>query len=193
MTKEGAVSSHHQVSVKFCIRVRANVTDAIDPNRDTRTEIAVLNIKMQKADGLKARFSFSILVTKTDFALLWHTGENEYRQKAFLFDAQKCLCRYPGGFQRRSGEACLWHTILLARSSVLYLLFRRAGKGVMSPSGRHTFARQKRQTNTTKDKLLFVRCFVIECGRERKVPAHAWRNKGYIKALVFPQEPLPKQ
>jgi len=30
------------------------------------------------------------------------------------------------------GEACLWHTILLARSSVLYLLFREAGKGVMS-------------------------------------------------------------
>ena len=59
------------------------MTDAIDPNRDTRTEIAVLNIKMQKADGLKARFSFSTLVTKTDFAFLWHTGENEYRQKAF--------------------------------------------------------------------------------------------------------------
>ena len=28
-----------------------------------------------------------------------------------------------------SGKACLWHTILLARSSVLYLLFREAGKG----------------------------------------------------------------
>ena len=41
--------------------------------------------------------------------------------------------RYPGGFQRRDGEACIWHTILLARSSVLYLLFREAGKGVMSP------------------------------------------------------------
>ncbi len=32
-----------------------------------------------------------------------------------------------------AGEACLWHTILHARSSVLYLLFREAGKGVMSP------------------------------------------------------------
>ena len=29
-------------------------------------------------------------------------------------------------------EACLWHTILLARSSVLYLLFREADKGVVS-------------------------------------------------------------
>jgi len=45
----------------------------------------------------------------------------------------KWCCRYPGGFQRRGGEACLWHTILLARSSVLYLLFREAGKGVVSP------------------------------------------------------------
>ena len=33
-----------------------------------------------------------------------HTEGNEYRQKAFLFDAQKCLCRYPGGFQRRDGR-----------------------------------------------------------------------------------------
>ena len=47
--------------------------------------------------------------------------------------AEKWCCRYPGGFQRRAGVACLWHTILLARSSVLYLLFREAGKGVMSP------------------------------------------------------------
>ena len=104
MTKEGAVSSHHQVSVKFCIRVRANVTDAIDPNRDTRTEIVVLNIKMQKADGLKARFSFSILATKIDFVFLWHTGENEYRQKAFRSRAEKWCCRYPGDFQRRAGR-----------------------------------------------------------------------------------------
>ena len=39
-----------------------------------------------------------------------------------------------GRFPKEGGEACLWHTILLARSSVLYLLFREAGKGVMSPS-----------------------------------------------------------
>lgn len=32
----------------------------------------------------------------------------------------------------REGRACLWHTILLARSSVLYLLFRWAGKEVLS-------------------------------------------------------------
>ena len=79
-------------------------------------------------------FSFSTLVTKTVSAFLWQTGENEYRQKAFRSYAGKWRCRYPGGFQRRAGEACLWHTILLARSSVLYLLFREAGKGVMSPS-----------------------------------------------------------
>ena len=54
--------------------------------------------------------------------------------KTFRSHAEKWCCRYPGGFQRRGGEACLWHTILLARSSVLYLLFREAGKGVMSPS-----------------------------------------------------------
>ena len=35
--------------------------------------------------------------------------------------------------KKHFGEACLWHTILLARSSVLYLLFREAGKGVVSP------------------------------------------------------------
>lgn len=138
-------------------------------------------------------FSFSTLVTKTVSAFLWQTGENEYRQKAFRSYAGKWRCRYPGGFQRRAGEACLWHTILLARSSVLYLLFREAGKGVMSPFGQHTFARQKRRTKTAKDRQLFVRRFVIECGRERQVCAHARRNKGYIKALVFPQEPLPKQ
>ena len=69
-------------------------------------------------------FSFSTLVTKTVSAFLWQTGENEYRQKAFRSYAGKWRCRYPGGFQRRAGEACLWHTILLARSSVLYLLFR---------------------------------------------------------------------
>lgn len=40
----------------------------------------------------------------------------------------------PGRFPKEGWEACLWHTILLARSSVLYLLFRKAGKGVMSPS-----------------------------------------------------------
>ena len=50
--------------------------------------------------------------------------ENEYRQKTFRSRAEKWCCRYPGGFQRRAGEACLWHTILLARSSVLYLLLR---------------------------------------------------------------------
>ena len=38
---------------------------------------------MQKADGLKARFSFSILVTKTDFALLWHTGKMNTGKKHF--------------------------------------------------------------------------------------------------------------
>ena len=38
-----------------------------------------------------------------------------------------------GRFPKEGGEAFLWHTILLARSSVLYLLFREAGKGVMSP------------------------------------------------------------
>ena len=39
----------------------------------------------------------------------------------------------PGRYPKEGGEACLWHTILLARSSVLYLLFREAGKGVMAP------------------------------------------------------------
>ena len=39
----------------------------------------------------------------------------------------------PQRFPKEGGEAYLWHTILLARSSVLYLLFREAGKGVMSP------------------------------------------------------------
>ena len=38
-----------------------------------------------------------------------------------------------GRFPKEGWEACLWHTILLARSSVLYLLFREADKGVMSP------------------------------------------------------------
>ena len=103
------------------------------------------------------------------------------------------LLAVPGRFPKEGREACHWHTILLARSSVLYLLFREAGKEVMSPFGQHTFSGQKRRTNTAKDRQLFVRRFVIECGRERQVCAHARRNKGYIKALVFPQEPLPKQ
>ena len=70
---------------------------------------------------------------KNRFCIFVAYGENEYRQKAFRSPAEKWCGRYPGGFQRRAGEACLWHTILLARSSVLYLLFREAGKGVMSP------------------------------------------------------------
>ena len=52
------------------------------------------------------------------------TGEDEYRQKTSRSHARKCCCRYPGGFQRRAGMACLWHTILRARSGVLYLLLR---------------------------------------------------------------------
>lgn len=72
-------------------------------------------------------------VPQNRFRVFVAHGENEYRQKAFRSHAGKCCCRYPGGFQRRAGEACLWHTILLARSSMLYLLFREAGKGVMSP------------------------------------------------------------
>ena len=43
------------------------------------------------------------------------------------------LLAVPGRFPKEGWEARLWHTILLARSSVLYLLFREAGKGVMSP------------------------------------------------------------
>ena len=38
-----------------------------------------------------------------------------------------------GRVPREGWEVRLWHMILLARSSVLYLLFREAGKGVMSP------------------------------------------------------------
>ena len=41
------------------------------------------------------------------------------------------LLPVPWRFPKEGGEARFWHTILLARSSVLYLLFREAGKGVM--------------------------------------------------------------
>ena len=39
----------------------------------------------------------------------------------------------PGRFPKEGWGGLPWHTILLARSSVLYLLFREAGKGVVSP------------------------------------------------------------
>ena len=79
-------------------------------------------------------FSFSPTTTKTDFAFLWHAGENEYRQKSVSISREKKRLPVPGWFPKEGWEACLWHTILLARSSVLYLLFREAGKGVVSPS-----------------------------------------------------------
>ena len=46
---------------------------------------------------------------------------------------RKMLLLVSGRYPKEGWEACLWHTILHARSSVLYLLFREAGKGVMSP------------------------------------------------------------
>ena len=39
-----------------------------------------------------------------------------------------------GRVPREGWQARLWHTILLARSSVLYRLFHKAGKGVMPAS-----------------------------------------------------------
>ena len=70
----------------------------------------------------------------SDFAFLWHAGENEYRQKSVSISREKKRLPVPGRFPKEGWEARLWHTILLARSSVLYLLFREAGKGVVSPS-----------------------------------------------------------
>ena len=141
---------------------------------------------MQKADGLKARFSFSILVTKTDFALLWHTGENEYRQKAFQSHTRKCCCRYPGGFQRRAGEACHWHTILLARSSVLYLLLR-PNKAIRS-CGRACAVTSTDDlvppfpNETRFAGLSFGEGVGSECGMQWSMSFR--RNKRYIKAPV---------
>ena len=93
-------------------------------NTHTLTPLFGIGVQAILLLALRCLFSFSTAVTKTGFAFLWRTGENEYRQKAFQSHTRKCGCRYPGGFQRRAGEACLWHTILLARSSVLYLLLR---------------------------------------------------------------------
>ena len=130
MTKEGAVSSHHQVSVKFCIRVRANVTDAIDPNRDTRTEIAVLNIKMQKADGLKARFSFSILVTKTDFAF----------EKSLFFKKKRISPKESGRITTNQGKWKTWISILVCMMKRrILLLFAQKRKAYGMRKERHAW------------------------------------------------------
>ena len=121
---------------------------------------------------------------KTDFAFLWHAGENEYRQKAFRSHAEKWCCRYPGGFQRRGGEACLWHTILLARSSVLYLLFREAGKGVMSPFRTAHLYPLKTAAKTAKGWAEFGCCFHEGSEGEMQWSMSFRRNKRYIKAPV---------
>ena len=50
------------------------------------------------------------------------------------------------GFPTKQGDskgASLWHTALLAKCSVLYLLSRLAGKMRVSPDGNAHFARQE--------------------------------------------------
>jgi hypothetical protein len=135
-----------------------------------------------------APMSFFILtaVTKTGFAFLWRTGENEYRQKAFQSHTRKCGCRYPGSFQRRAGEACLWHTILLARSSVLYLLLRpnkairscgRACAVTLTDDLVPPFPNETRFAG-----LSFGEGVGSECGMQWSMSFR--RNKRYIKAPV---------
>ena len=50
-------------------------------------------------------FPFSLVATKTDFAFLWHMGENECRQSSFCPLLRTDDCRHPGGFQGRAEPA----------------------------------------------------------------------------------------
>ena len=69
-------------------------------------------------------FRISPPVTKTDFAFLWHTGKMNTGKKRFDLTREKRL-PVPWRFSKEGGEACLWHTILLASSSALYLCSAR--------------------------------------------------------------------
>ena len=117
---------------------------------------------------------------------MWHAGENEDRQKAFRSHMEKWCCRYPGGFQRRGGAAFLWHTILLARSSVLYLLLR-PNKAIRS-CGRACAVTSTDDlvppfpNETRFAGLSFGEGVGSECGMQWSMSFR--RNKRYIKAPV---------
>ena len=155
-------------------------------NTHTLTPLFGIGVQAILLLALRCLFSFSTAVTKTGFAFLWRTGENEYRQKAFQSHTRKCGCRYPGGFQRRAGEACLWHTILLARSSVLYLLLR-PNKAIRS-CGRACAVTSTDDlvppfpNETRFAGLSFGEGVGSECGMQWSMSFR--RNKRYIKAPV---------
>ena len=99
--------------------------------------------------GIAAVFIFA-RCHKNRFAFLWHAGENEYRQKVFRSHAEKCGCRYPGGFQRRAGKPA-FGTRSCSQGLVCYTFCSaRRAKGWCRHPGQHTFTRRKRQPKTAK-------------------------------------------
>ena len=87
----------------------------------------------------------------------------------------------PRRFPKEGGEAHLWHTILLARSSVLYLLFRKAGKGVKSPfRAAHLYPPKTAVKNCEGMSSVWLLFYQGSRGKMKCSPRFR-RNKRYIK------------
>ena len=125
------------------------------------------------------------LCHKTDFAFLWHTGKMNTGKKHFNLTRGNAVAGIrevsKGG---RGGR--LWHTILLARSSVLYLLLR-PNKAIRS-CGRACAVTSTDDlvppfSNETRFAgLSFGEGVGSECGMQWSMSFR--RNKRYIKAPV---------
>ena len=68
----------------------------------------------------------------------------------------------PWRFPKEGGVARLWHTILLARSSVLYLLFREAGKGVAAVLGSTPLPAENGSQKLRRDEQSLAAVFIKE-------------------------------
>ena len=99
----------------------------------------------------------------------------------------------PWRFPKEGGEACLWHTILLARSSVLYLLFREAGKGVMPPSwAARLYPPKTAAKNCEGMSRVWLLFLSRKQGRNEMQPALPAEQEVY-KSLVPPQRRSSKR